>query len=227
MPSCDYADTGSCACPNRRALRRVILEMGVAQRSREAQRSQLRSGPTNPTRHGQKLGRPTIKIFEKLWTTKRNTSQKGQPKKLAKGAPSDTPPETNSATFAPGPTSNAGRQGKEVKAVETDATAKKSPVKFGDQVTGDHLIKNDDEEDYDVLLDTVVVVLLDRATKWTAVYTKASRSAEHTHNRSDAALCWITGPHIQLLLRRHTRAECFSSGVQVETCYCHRGDATD
>ncbi len=54
---------------------------------------------------------------------------------------------------------------KNVIAIETDATAEKAPAKFGDQVTGDRLIKNDDEEDYGVPLDIVAVVLLDMATR--------------------------------------------------------------
>ena len=46
----------------------------------------------------------------------------------------------------------------------------KQPVKLGDQVTGDHMIRSEDAtEDTDVPVDTVAAVFLDRATTWTAV----------------------------------------------------------
>ncbi len=63
--------------------------------------------------------------------------------------------------------------------LEEDGTrAKKHPVKFGDQVTGDHMRRSeDDTEDTDVPVDTVAAVFLDRATKWIAVYPKSSKSA--------------------------------------------------
>ncbi len=53
--------------------------------------------------------------------------------------------------------------------------AKKPPTKFGEQVTGDHFIKNgtddaDEVEDPFFPVDTVAVVLYDRATRWLAVY---------------------------------------------------------
>ena len=57
-------------------------------------------------------------------------------------------------------------------------------MKFGEQVTGYHFIKNasqsDDEEDPPFPIDTVEVALYDRGTKWLAVYPKATQTAYHT-----------------------------------------------
>ena len=61
-------------------------------------------------------------------------------------------------------------------------SAKKQPVRLGDQVTGGHLIRNeDDTEDTDVPVDTVAAVFVDRTTKWIAVYPKSSKSAKTHH----------------------------------------------
>ena len=64
------------------------------------------------------------------------------------------------------------------------AEAKKPPTRFGEQVTGDHFIKNGtyeaDEEDPFFPVDTVAVVLYDRATKWLAVYPKLAKTTYHT-----------------------------------------------
>ena len=60
---------------------------------------------------------------------------------------------------------------------------RKVPSAFGEQVTGDHFIKNtpdDDDEDPDHPKDTVGVVLYDRGTKWLAVYPKGTKTAWHT-----------------------------------------------
>ncbi len=65
---------------------------------------------------------------------------------------------------------------------EDGIMAKKQPVKLGDQVTGHHMIRNeDDTEDTDVPVDTVAAVFLDRATKWIAVYPKSTKSAKTHH----------------------------------------------
>ena len=59
-----------------------------------------------------------------------------------------------------------------------DGPPKKPPVKFGEQVTGDHFIKNASsviEEDASFPIDTVAVVLCDRGTKWVAVYPKTTK----------------------------------------------------
>ncbi len=65
--------------------------------------------------------------------------------------------------------------------IDTDTIPRKTPVKFGGQVTADHLIKNDDEEeDSDIPINTVAEVMLDRATQWIAACPKASKTAEHT-----------------------------------------------
>jgi hypothetical protein len=64
-----------------------------------------------------------------------------------------------------------------------DGPARKPPVKFGEQVTGDHFIKNASsaiEEDANFPTDTVAVVLYDRGTKWLAVYPKTTKTTEHT-----------------------------------------------
>ena len=43
------------------------------------------------------------------------------------------------------------------------------------------MIKNDGEgEESDIPVDTVALVMLDRATQWIAVYPKATKSADHT-----------------------------------------------
>ncbi len=78
---------------------------------------------------------------------------------------------------------------------EEYTTANTLPVKFGDQVTGSHLIKSDDDdEDTDVPVNTVVVVFLDRSTKWIVVCPKASRAAEHV------AFCWFERQDLELIL---------------------------
>ena len=63
---------------------------------------------------------------------------------------------------------------------EDGSRAKTQPVEFGDQVTGYHMKRSeDDAEDTDVPVDTVAAVFLDRATKWIVVYPKSSKSAKH------------------------------------------------
>ena len=60
-----------------------------------------------------------------------------------------------------------------------DGDQRAPPTKFGEQVTGDHFIKNslgDDESDPDFPISTVAVVLYDRATKWLAPYPKATKT---------------------------------------------------
>ena len=65
--------------------------------------------------------------------------------------------------------------------IDSDVIGPTIPVRFGAQVTADHLIKNDDgEEDDGIPIDTVAVVLLDRGTGWIDVYPKGSKSTEHT-----------------------------------------------
>ena len=58
------------------------------------------------------------------------------------------------------------------------------PTKFGEQVTGDHFIKNVgdfiDEEVPNFPADTVAVVLYDRATRWLAVYPKMTNTTFDT-----------------------------------------------
>ncbi len=55
-----------------------------------------------------------------------------------------------------------------------------APTKFEDQVAASHLIKHDgDREDVDIPVDTVALVMLDRATQWIAAYPKATNTAEH------------------------------------------------
>ncbi len=59
---------------------------------------------------------------------------------------------------------------------------RKVPTKFGEQVTGDHFIKNtpdDVDEDPGQPKDTVGIVIFDRGTKWLAVYPKASKTTTH------------------------------------------------
>ncbi len=52
---------------------------------------------------------------------------------------------------------------------------------YGGQATADHLIKNDGEkEDSDIPVDTVALAMLDRATHGIAVYSKATKAADHT-----------------------------------------------
>ena len=64
-----------------------------------------------------------------------------------------------------------------------DEGATPPPTKFGDQDTGDHFIKGGvvvDDEDPFFPTDTVAVVLYDRATRWLAVYPKATKTTYHT-----------------------------------------------
>ena len=65
-----------------------------------------------------------------------------------------------------------------------DEAAKKAPVKFCEQVTGYHFIKDasrsDDEEGPHFPIDTVAVVLSDRGTRWLAVYLEATKTCYHT-----------------------------------------------
>ncbi len=66
-----------------------------------------------------------------------------------------------------------------------DEVARPPPTKFGEQVTGDHFIKerqgpDDDEGDPDFPCNTVAVVLYDRGTKWLAVYPKSTKTTYHT-----------------------------------------------
>ena len=65
-----------------------------------------------------------------------------------------------------------------------DGTPKKAPGKFGEQVTGDHLIRNGrgevGEEDPNFPNGTVEVVLYDRGTQWLAVYPKTTKTTYHT-----------------------------------------------
>ena len=68
----------------------------------------------------------------------------------------------------------------------------KNPIKHGHQVTADHLVKSDDEEeeDSDIPINMVAVVMLARATQWIAAYPRASDTAEH----AIAALRDFAGP---------------------------------
>ena len=63
-----------------------------------------------------------------------------------------------------------------------DDDARSPPTSFGEQVTGDHFIKNslgDEDEDPNFPISTVAVVLFDRATKWLAAYPKATKTTYH------------------------------------------------
>ena len=79
-----------------------------------------------------------------------------------------------------------------------DEAAKKAPVKFGEQATGDHFINNSslsgDEEDPNIPIDTVAVVFYVRDTQWLAVYTKATEQ-RLPHSRGYATLLWSHGLH--------------------------------
>ena len=72
---------------------------------------------------------------------------------------------------------------KKVPHLVPDEGAPPPPRKFGDQVTGDHFIKNGsgsvEEEDPNFPSDTVAVVLFDRATRWLAVYPKSTKTTYH------------------------------------------------
>ena len=71
---------------------------------------------------------------------------------------------------------------KKVVKLVPDDIAKKAPVKFCEQMIGDHFIKNGrgvdgEEEDPNFLTDTVTVVLYDRGANWLAVYPKATENS--------------------------------------------------
>ena len=74
-------------------------------------------------------------------------------------------------------------------------------------MTGDHFIKNDavdtddEEEDVNFPVNTVAVVLYDRATRWIAVYPKAAKSTVFTIE-GYATFCWPHGQNLQFLLRQ-------------------------
>ena len=73
---------------------------------------------------------------------------------------------------------------KQVVKLQPDETTRKEPVKFGEQVTGYHFIKNGasqdgGEKDPHSPTDTVAVVLYDRGIRWLSVYPKATKTAYH------------------------------------------------
>ncbi len=64
--------------------------------------------------------------------------------------------------------------------------AKKQPVTSRDQVTGDHMIRSEDDAgDTDVPVDTVAAVFLDRATKWIAVAKHTIEAMKHFAGSKD------------------------------------------
>ncbi len=66
--------------------------------------------------------------------------------------------------------------------IDADTIPKTTPVKFGDQVTADHLIENADEgEDAELPINTVAVVILDRATQWVAAYPQGDKDRRAHH----------------------------------------------
>ena len=100
------------------------------------------------------------------------------------------------------PRCSAGRQGNTFAAIDADDVPAGAPVEFGDQVAADHLTKNADEGvDAEIPINTVAVVMLDRATQWIAACPKASKTA--------------------------ARAGCSRSRVQAEMCNGHPRAATD
>ncbi len=65
-------------------------------------------------------------------------------------------------------------------------------------------------------INTVTVVMLDRATQWITGYPKASRTAEHTIE----AFKYLAGPTDKIASRNLSR-------VQMERCCRHHRTATD
>ncbi len=89
-------------------------------------------------------------------------------------------PNNPHCEVAPRQTSNADKE-EHVVVIEPDTIPHEAPVKFGDQVTADNLIRNDDGVgDSGIRVDTVAVVLLDRGTKWIDVFPTASETTDHT-----------------------------------------------
>ncbi len=64
---------------------------------------------------------------------------------------------------------------KKVVVIDADTMPREAPAKLGD------LIKSDDEDvDSDIPINTVAVVMLDRATQWIALCPTTSNTATHT-----------------------------------------------